>query len=166
MAMRRKTFDWERRMQPHMDRVYLAWGFKVDRSSSCKEYDAVLKKGGRRIRVEEKYLFTEKKYDQMVVELVQDIVSGDLGWFYHTGSDWLVWIYCPPDHRTPPRDFWIIKLAALRNVLFGNLKESKSITSYIVNEHYGVTLNVPVKFADLEDAAKYYRYADFAPALS
>ena len=72
------TFDDERRMQPFMNDFYERHGYSIDRTKSCRKFDCIISKNGNDLKIEEKYLFT-KEYNQVLIELIQDAISADIG---------------------------------------------------------------------------------------
>jgi hypothetical protein len=117
--------------------------------------------------IEEKYLFTDRDYDQLIVEIMQDAATGDLGWLYHCKARWLNWIYCPSTRRDAPRSFFLIEWQPFRKRVLNLLKSSKWTRMNIVTLHYGTTLNFPVKWKPLlaDKIAYYYNYKDFSNGL-
>lgn len=156
-----ETVEWERAMQPYMDREYRRRGYEVDRTPACRQYDVILRRGGAVYRVEEKYLFTETRYDQMLVELIQNVADERInpGWFYHVNAEWLIWVYCPSDHVSPPYDFWVISFPQLRRRLLQRLGGKKSRTEkafFYSQTPNHITLNVSLPYRELGKAARYF----------
>lgn len=156
--MNRETIAWEKNMQPYMDVWYQKkeLGF-IDRSRSCRKFDLMV----GRWRIEEKFLFCGKEYDQFLIELIQDASTGDLGWFYHVDADALVWCYCQDDHISEPISIYWIDYKKLKIQVLDTLRSSKWQTVNICNEHYGVTINFPMKWKPLLDVkiATHYWYS-------
>lgn len=140
-------------MQPLIDRWYAARGHAVDRSRACKEYDCELaiNGNGHVDRVEEKFIFTDADYDQFLVELVQDMATGDLGWFYHTRCDHLHWIICSGrEGREVPRKVYRISWPQFARYLVVDVMTNfRWVKMNVCADGYGVTLNVPVKWEPL-----------------
>lgn len=155
-----ETQKWEKAMQVFMDREYARLGYNVDRSTACREYDVILRKGNLVHRIEEKFLFTESHYDQMLVELIQNVADERLnpGWFFHVKADLLFWIYCPSDHVSPPYDYWAISFPLLKQRLIERLGSRKSRVEkafFYSQTPNHITLNVPLSYRELGEAARY-----------
>ena len=138
-----------------MDSVYQKWGFEIDRTGSCKQYDLKLHKDNGIIKVEEKFNFVPNgtKYDQMIVEIIQDLPSGGLGWFHYCKAGWLMWAYCPISHTEPPVYFYIISWPVLRQTTIDKLKLHKWINLNVVKSGYGLTINVPIRFDEIQEGS-------------
>ena len=146
--MSRETFDWERRMQPFMDFWYIEELNKnvVNRKESCKKYDVIVDD----LKIEEKFLFTDYDYPQMLVEIIQDVESWNLGWFHHVEADYLVWAFCPKDHVSRPRTIYMIKYRRFVEYIIKLLKNANMWERFnINNKYYGITINFPVEFEPL-----------------
>ena len=122
------TFDDERRMQPFLDEWYIGKGAsKIDRSKSCRQFDVIITVDEKEYRIEEKYLLTEP-YKQCLIEIIQDLNTADLGWFYHVDCDSLVWIYCGKDNGrneqlvTPPLEIHSIAWEKLKRFILEKMK--------------------------------------------
>lgn len=139
--MKRETFEWERNMQPFMDDFYRRNLGEPDRSKSCRQFDVIV--NGK--RYEEKFLFSHP-YKKMLVEIVQDIVTADLGWFYHVRADYLMWVHCPPDRKSPPIDVRPIKWSELKREVIETLMSNKWQQFQVCSDHYGTTLNLPIEW--------------------
>jgi len=143
------TIDDEHRIQPFMDSWYAERGLSIDRSGSCRQYDCVLKNGSRSFSVEEKFNFQGHEYDQMIVELIQALEAGELGWFYGVNCDRLVWAYCPCSRLEPPFAIYTLNWHRFKPYVLNLLNESGWQSFNIVTEGYGITLNYPVKWRPL-----------------
>lgn len=162
------TFDDEKRMQPYMDAWYRSMGATlVDRSRSCVGFDVIVNIANQTWKVEEKYLFTEE-YENGLIEIFQDMEKPDNGWFYHTACDILVWVYCGKDNgrgeneSNPPLCLYSNDFKKMKPYIIEKLKDEDWVKFNICNKHYGLTLNLPVKWAELEEKsiAKKYIYKD------
>lgn len=154
------TFDDERRMQPYMDSFYKLLGYSsIDRSKSCKQFDCIIEKNNKPYKVEEKYLFC-KVYKQLLVELIQDIKSADMGWFYHVDCDCLVWAYCNEDRTSEPNKIYIIKWGLFKKYVIENISNVTWTQVNICTKNYGITLNWTIKWDDLmeQDIATPYPF--------
>jgi len=141
------TFDDERMMQRYVNDYYQERGYSSDRTTSCKQYDLRLYKNDYSYLVEEKFNFTDREYKDMIVELIQDAKSGDLGWFYHVKCDRLHWFYCPVDRISRPNVLYSIDWFYFKDYVFDRMKEWVSM--HFNDQGYGLTLNMRVCLADL-----------------
>ena len=117
---------------------------------------------GSQMRVEEKYNFTDRTYDQLIVELLQDVKTGDLGWFYHVDCERLMWMYCPETRADPPRIIYSIKWQQFKPHVLSLIESDGWHRCNICPKGYGLTLNYPVKWQPLLDMgiAMCFEYAD------
>ena len=90
--------EFEKRVQDSfLDEFYKKLGYEVeertpqDASTLC-EWDVILKKGERRIRVEEKII--RNVWPNIVVELIEDVASGKQGWYFQLSADMLMEVFC------------------------------------------------------------------------
>jgi len=149
VMMSRETFDWEKNMQPFADKWYKIFtpNIVIDRSVHCKLYDLKLDD----VTVEEKFLFSGKEYDNVLIELIQDANDGSLGWFYHMKADVLAWYYCPADHVSQPISCYWIDTNLLKDKVLFLLKSKPNhyLNMQICNLHYGITFNMPILWSEL-----------------
>ena len=163
------TFDDEIRMQPFMDRFYVGrLGMeRIDRAVSCKGYDLSAKYNGAVYHLEEKFLFTEP-YDNTLIEIVQAVERGDMGWFHHTKCDRLIWVYCGRDNgrggvaTAPPVCVYISRWPQLREYTLNMMKKSKWTKVNICTTGYGVTINysIPWEPLILKGITKRYNWSE------
>jgi len=85
---KQEFFDFERYAQHIIDRYYTSKNHKVDRSSACKLYDCIIDDTSK---VEEK--IRQDEYNDILVELIQDMVRNSPGWFFETGCDYLHYVF-------------------------------------------------------------------------
>ncbi len=87
-----KAVASEKAMQPYLDSSYRDLGYSLYRCAT-KGYDLRLTDGqGRSYDVEEKIL--KHSYREFAIEILQDIVTRDPGWFYTTRCQWLSYSMC------------------------------------------------------------------------
>ena len=156
------TFDDERRMQPFMNIFYQARGWQADRSGSCRNFDLVLTQNNTTLKIEEKFLFT-KEYDQLLIEFIQDMRSGDLGWYYHVDCDYLIWAYCNEDRISAPIKIYLIKWYRFKDRVMQFNADSNTWQDFnVCNKNYGITLNLPFKWHILldEGIADVFKYSE------
>lgn len=138
-----------------MDRWYAAMGWPVDRSGAGVAYDLVL--AGR--TAEEKFRFRE--YPDILVELVQDVASANLGWFYTCSAERLVYVWCD---ASGPSHCWVLDLPAFKRWCCEHLSRRTGIAAVISNEGFGITMNVA--FPKSEVPTGLYRKHDIADDLA
>lgn len=122
---------FEKLVQPQMDEWYSRYGWAADRSGADWRSDLIISgHGGRRIVVEEKYSRSASGNitSNFLVEILQDIHTGELGWYYHVQADIVASIYCSshivkkyypaviklvwwPEFKVWYEDEWLRKLA-------------------------------------------------------
>jgi hypothetical protein len=154
----RSTFDDERRMQPYMDDYYNLNGFAVDRSASCRQFDCTIQKGEIKYRIEEKYLFTIE-YRNILIEICQDLLTFDPGWFYHIDCEYLHWMYCGEDRNGPPKVIYRVSWSPMKKLIERTLSSSPTWVKFNINtDHYGVTLNYPFEWGVLSKLGIANRY--------
>lgn len=83
----RRYSEFEMRMQPKLDQYYKYRGFNIERRPT-KEYDCKLNS----VTVEEK--IRTSVYQDILIEILQDLVKHTLGWFYTTNADYLYYAMC------------------------------------------------------------------------
>lgn len=77
-----------------LDPFYIDNGYKIVERASQEvfcEWDVILEKDGRQIKVEEKII--RNLYDFLSIELIEDIPSGKQGWFYQLDVEKVVWVF-------------------------------------------------------------------------
>ena len=84
----------EAEMQPYMDSWYRSKNLIPDRSVACKEYDLIVTNlKGEKITIEEKFR-NRIETDDLLIELIQDVETYDIGWAYKTQCDRLCYCFC------------------------------------------------------------------------
>ena len=151
------TFDDEKRMQPFLDEWYRSKGVtKIDRSQLCRRFDAIISIDDKEYCIEEKYLLTEP-FERCLIEIIQDIETADLGWFYHVDCHSLVWVYCGRDNGrdgakpTPPIEIHSIGWKKLKRYILEKMKTETWASFNICAKNYGTTLNYPVGWFELHE---------------
>lgn len=132
----------EKEAQSILDKWYMSRGHSVDRSTSCKLYDCIIDGSEK---VEEK--IRGRKRDDIVIEVIQDVTTNSLGWYFETGCDYLHYVFMDSGvlHRIKWIDFknWWESVYLIKN------KQG----SYIVSPRgWGTTINlvVPISFIPSE----------------
>lgn len=92
-------FARERKAQEMMDVFYQSKGHTIVTRKGNKGWDLILQsEDGKQYCVEEKFRFCGKRSD-ILVEVLQDLVSGDLGWFHHVRCKYLHYVFCDDEDR-------------------------------------------------------------------
>jgi hypothetical protein len=153
--------------QPEADRFYQGWGFTVDRSRDCPQFDVVLiAPDGREIRIEEKH--RSSSFHDIAVEMMDGLgsVSNSRGkcrhdgWILYTDCDWLVYTKSSDGemhtiHTLKMPDFRAWFLAWL-----GDSKWGQWITSTKGTRGIALNVVVPLDVIPAELIATYERSFD------
>lgn len=138
-------FDFEHRCQRTMDRHYQQRGHKIVSRKGNKEYDLILLVNGQiEDRVEEKFR-NNARGDDVLVELIQDAISGDMGWFYHTRCQHLHYVIAV---NAVPKFYYRIFWEPFKR-WFLNIYLRGKLDAIISNKGYGLTLNIAVPVASI-----------------
>lgn len=89
----------ERAGQPFMDSYYAGRGWSVDRREASRQFDVKLARDGKVMTVEEKYS-RSMRYTDLLIEVMQAVETGQLGWLYDCQADFLHYIVVD-DQCTP-----------------------------------------------------------------
>ena len=129
--------DFEISCQQIVDPFYESKGLNIDRSCSCREYDLMLNDS----KVEEKFRTVD--YGDFLIEIIQDVASGNEGWYYKTKADNIAyWATTKILYFVKWEKFkyWFINKYKIEDDLF---RVQKSIIGY------GLTINVSIKWSDV-----------------
>jgi hypothetical protein len=140
-------FDFERLYQNELDRIYAEKGYKCQRIVGIKnkEYDCVLIKNGQEYHVEEKgerYLFPNAP-----IEIVQDVLSCNLGWYYNTRASHVLFIYYD---EIIPSIVYLIKMGPLRKNLNAIIRDNQRSLKFAL-KGFGITVNICIPWKYLID---------------
>lgn len=152
-------FARERRYQPIMDRHYESRGCQVLARDGKQAWDAMLCCGTDDFIdfVEEK--FRNGIFHDVLIELLQDVCSGERGWFYHTECEHLHYVFCLND---VPQFYYRIWWPEFKRWFLEVWLPSKSFPASPVSKRgYGLTQNIAVPIADIpKDFIKRYETAE------
>lgn len=147
--------EFEKRMQSRMDDVYENMGYSVDRSTADWHKDLVLTDSyGKRIKVEEK--FRTGIWPDITIELLQDSAyrkpfsSKQLGWFYTSESDWLIYAMARGMDADEPRDAYLIPLSKLRAQYPQLIKNGFNHKQVMSVKGKGLTFSISFTWEDLQ----------------
>jgi len=98
---------------------------------------------GRFVKVDEKAL--RKEYGNFLVELIQDMRTGNLGWFFGE-KDWILYGSWENEENAEPASLYIIDSKKLKNYIYG----FKGVgTTVISHAGWGITWNIVLEWDDL-----------------
>ncbi len=135
----------EYRAQGRIDNWYYAMGFAEVERDADYQHDVTLRRNGTRLKVEEKY--RDGDFGDLLVEIIQDVVSNGPGWFYTEKFDRLSYIVMDKN-GVPVKIYWI-KFDEFRNWFFGYLANKKRVPAILSAKGYGLTLNIPVDWKSI-----------------
>jgi len=142
--------DLEFKAQGRMDYWYQSNGFEIISREGTRKRDLVLARDGNRIRVEEKY--RTGNYRDLLVEIEQDLVTRDPGWFYSEDMDRLSYVILDEFQRHKPEHVYWVNWPRFKDWLFHYLKDNKKQTAIISPAGYGLTLNLAIPWAAIPDS--------------
>ena len=146
----KENFDFESRMNKYMQTYYESKGYDVVWESDVLK-DVVLIKNGEETKVEHKYRRFESahQYDDILIEVIQDVKDKSMGWLYTSGADILNYIIClKTQHGEKPDRFYAFYLSEFKN-WFYNYIETNHIKYVTSKDGYGITINISVPIKDL-----------------
>lgn len=125
-------------MLPH----YPALGLTVINTNGNRERDIVCQDAdtGKPVKVEEKYRDTD--YGDFAIEILHDMETGELGWYYKTRGDLLAYIVC--DKSWTPQKVYLVNWTAFKEWWLQYLADLKRATGPISPRGIGLTLNLTI----------------------
>ena len=144
-------FEFEDAMNIYMAKYYKYIGYSINWNGD-RQKDITLYYNNMPTLVEHKY--RTKEYPDILVEIIQDMESHDLGWLYVCGADDLHYIICI---NNKPIYFYSIPMKKFRVWLFEWLKRTKYPQYRTSLKGWGITLNlaIPIKDIPLDLIKKY-----------
>lgn len=145
---KQKFYKQEKQAQELIDKFYLSRGHEIETRKGNKHRDLVLLRGGQqRERIEEKFRFNSFGRD-LLVEVMQDLVSGDVGWFSETRCDYLHYVLC--DNQNVPYRLYRIKWRdGFPNWYCQYLMENKKAEAIISKRGWGLTVNLSCNWNEI-----------------
>ena len=129
----------EYRAQGIMNSWYQSHGFEIVSREGTRKQDLILARAGIQYKVEEKY--REKDYGDFLVEIIQDAISNNPGWFYSESFDRMSYvILC----GYKPKIIYWIHWGNFKEWFFNYLSNNKRQTAVISPAGYGLTINISV----------------------
>jgi hypothetical protein len=138
------TFAFEKAMQRLADKFYQsAFEWDVDRDWENRRYDCLLWIDKlHSIKIEEKFVKVKHPYKYGLVEIMQDLTTANMGWYFSTDCDFLHWFEC--QHKNS--QWHLSRLYRLKWCEFKSWFEHHIQTNgtklKIVSEGFGLTLNL------------------------
>ena len=137
---------YETLQQDKIDIIYKKLGYSLDRSKNCKSFDLTLDDGFMIETYEEKFRTKNtEKYSDFGIEIIQDVVSNNLGWFYTTKADYIIQIH---QDETENKCLYIIKWSMFKIWFKENYKEVNTILRDC-KTGFGFTLNIYIKWKEI-----------------
>lgn len=114
-------------------------GFTPDRSTACIDFDFAFTKNDKTYTVEEK--FRKQDYGDFLIEIMQDIATANLGWYYKTKADFIFYII-------DIRYIYIVKWPKFKQWFGSNYRKSGyKLTKS--DEGFGATINIAINWANI-----------------
>lgn len=130
-------FEKERESQSLINKFYKSQGWKFDRSTAGEAYDVIIEG----IKVEEKFRYED--YDDFLIEVIQDVNTCNMGWFYKTQSDRI--FYVVKDEK-----LYSINWIKFKDWLKNNYTKLKIIGRVSI-QGYGLTVNIAINWIDIPE---------------
>lgn len=137
----------EKESQLILNAFYSKSGWIYDRSVACKQYDLLI--SGKRI--EEKFRYAN--YNDFLIEIIQDILTENMGWYYTTKCDYLFYIVCD-------KELYSVKWELFKEWFFNNWKYLQ-MESIIAPGGYGLTINIAISWFIIPK--ELYKYFEINP---
>ena len=136
-------FAFEKEMDVFMEKYYKDKGCIVHKTGD-KQKDITLSYNGIETSIEHKY--RKVIYDDILVEIIQDVKSNNSGWLYECGADKLHYIICQPvEGIMQPIYFHKITFKSFKDWFFRWYEVEKYPEHRTCKDKgYGLTLNVVV----------------------
>lgn len=143
-----------RLMLPH----YPALGLTVIDTNGNRERDIVCQDAdtGKPVKVEEKY--RDADFGDFLIEVVHDMATGDLGWYYKTRCDRLAYIIC--DNWVPIK-VWLVYWSRFKEWWLQRLADDKHAPAKISPRGIGLTLNLTIDWKRVPP--ELYQYRNLVP---
>ena len=139
---KRSMNNLDKRADPFLNNLYKKLGgeiVSVHPDNKFDDWDKIVKFPNITYKIEEKARIGT--YEDVLIEILEDIKTGDLGWFYQTKADRLIYCLFENKDSLEPYVVYAFKIEVLKNYYFENAKELFR-TSNLSPKGYGLTLNV------------------------
>ena len=155
-----KETAFEKRMNVYMERLYNLCGYGIIWNGD-RQKDVTLIIDGKKQLVEHKYRYFPKTiWTDILVEIMQDMASHNLGWLYVCGADSLHYVICQGEENNEYVSYYYdIDMRKFKAWLFEWLKTERYPKYRTSLKGYGITLNLAVPLDKIpEDVIKRYNY--------
>jgi len=146
-------FDLEKKASAFLDMLYCSLGGEIIKDAPKRKFDdwdKVVKFENITYKIEEKTRVG--LWEDLLVELIEDLKTGDLGWFYQTKADKIIYCFYESEKAKEPESIYALSVEKMRNFVFEHTKKLIR-KSNISSKGYGLTLNI---FIPLTIAKKIY----------
>lgn len=134
---------FERKIQQKLNPIYQGMGYTIIRNGD-KGKDLYINS-----KATEEKIRTEVRKD-ILIEILQDITSANLGWYYTTKAELLNYVMC--NSMEPQLIYWIDWPKFKKWFVEDFLSVISPRGQYIISiRGYGVTLNIPVPIISIPD---------------
>ena len=140
MKTKEEFFAFEKKNQKFFDDYYKKKGWKFKRiiGKENKRFNSLIEIDGKFWRFEEKVRSTD--YNDLLVELVQDIATKSPGWLYYTEADYILY--------SMPSSFYVVTFGKLKS----HIKNNGSDYDFIISKKgWGETVNIAIPWKILID---------------
>ncbi len=139
---KQEFFNFEHYAQKILDDYYTSRNHAVDRTTACKLYDCII---DSQYKVEEK--IRQEEHNDVLIEVIQDLVTYSPGWFYETGCDYLHYVFM---NNTRIGRFLRLNWIKLKDwCLSDYFINNKHPYSVISPKGWGVTVNFSIPIKDI-----------------
>lgn len=146
-------FDLEKKASVFLNMFYEKLGGEIIKDAPKQvfdDWDKIVKFEHITYKIEEKARIG--LWDDLLVELIEDLKTGDLGWFYQTKADKIIYSFFETEESPEPKVIYALSVIDMKQYVFSNMKEL-IMESRLSPKGYGLTLNV---FIPLELAKQIY----------
>lgn len=145
-------FDFEKRMQVWSDKtLYPQAKLKVDRSSADQTKDLILiTEKGTRFMAEEKW--RTSIYSDFLIELIQDVHTGNLGWFYKCRSKRIIYGMTSKFNyeAESPLVVFSVDMETLKRELHKLMQDGLNYRIVESKKGWGLSVNIAISWKDLK----------------
>jgi len=136
--------DLDKKASPFLDMLYTSRGGEVIKEApnmKFDDWDKLVKFEYLTYKIEEKSF--NSLWDGLLVELIEDLKTGDLGWFYQTRADKIIYAFFINEEAKIPHSVYEVSVPTMRNYVNENIKELIK-KAKICDKGYGTTLFVVI----------------------
>ncbi len=144
MEMKYNKSDLEKKTSVFLDMFYVSLGGEIVKEAPpvvFDDWDKVVKFAHITYKIEEKSFNTI--WDGLLVELVEDLTTGDLGWYYQTKADKIIYSFFENETKQEPSTIYVLAVPEMKKYVMENIKQLIS-KAKISDKGYGKTLFVVI----------------------